>query len=103
MNDFDEIMRALSNGRRRQILVSLCDDEYVHPFSGDGDAQEKAIQLRHVHLPFLEENDLIEWKRDTGTVTTGDDFEVVEPVLTALETQRDALPDDYLPTEGQTW
>lgn len=102
MNDFDGVMRALSDGRRRRILIALRDEEHVRPFSGDGDERDRAIQLHHVHLPLLEENDLVAWNRDTGTVRRGDDFEAVEPVHTALEARRDALPDDYLPEEGQT-
>lgn len=102
MNEFDGVMRALSDGSRRQILIALRDEQYIHPFSVDGDERDRAIQLHHVHLPLLEKNDLVAWNRDTGTVRRGDDFEAVEPIFTALEARRDALPDDYLPEEGQT-
>ncbi|WP_178917873.1 hypothetical protein [Natronomonas gomsonensis] len=94
-------MHALSDGRRRQILIALRTDEEVRPFSGDGDEGDGAIQLHHVHLPLLEKNDLVVWNRETGTVNRGDDFEAVESILTALDAQRDVLPDDDLPEEGQ--
>lgn len=101
MNDFDGIMRALSDGSRRQMLIALLDEEHIQPFSSDEDGSDRAIQLHHVHLPILEENGSIAWDRDTGTVRRGSDFAAVEPVLTALEARRDALPDDYLPEAGQ--
>lgn len=101
MSEFDGIMRALSEGSRRRILIALHDEEHIQPFSGDGDEGDRAIQLHHVHLPLLAEKDLIAWNRDTGTVRRGDDFGAVEPILTALEAHHDALPEDYLPEEGQ--
>lgn len=101
MSDFDQVMRALSDGSRRRILIALRDEEPLQPFSGDRDEGDRAIQLHHVHLPLLEENDLVAWDQDTGTVKRGDEFEIVEPILTALEARRDALPDDYLPESGR--
>lgn len=102
MTKFDGVLRALSDCSRRKLLIALLDEEHIHPFSGDGDKRDQSIQYHHVHLPLLEESGLIVWDRDTGTVRRGDDFEAVEPVLTALEVRRDALPDDYLPEEGLT-
>lgn len=96
MTEFDGAMRALSDGSRRRILIALCEEEYIHPFFDDGNERDRAIQLHHVHLPLMEDNGLIAWNRDTGTVRRGDDFEAVEPILTALEARRAALPDDYL-------
>lgn len=101
MNDFDGIMHALSDGRRRQLLIALRDEERIHPFSGDGFEEDGAIQLHHVHLPLLEKSGLVVWNRETGAVRRGDDFASAESILTALEAQRDVLPDDYLPEEGQ--
>ncbi|MFO7925497.1 MAG: hypothetical protein ACQET5_08455 [Halobacteriota archaeon] len=97
MTNFDGIMRALSDGSRRQILIALRDEEQIHPFSIDRDEGDRAIRLHHIHLPLLEENDLVAWNRDTGTVRRGNDFAAAEPILTALEARGDALPDDYLP------
>jgi len=93
-------MRALSDGRRRRILLELREQESVDPFSGVGDDRERAIPLHHVHLPLLEARDLVTWNRDIGTVRRGDAFEAVEPVLAALEARRDVLPDGYLPDEA---
>jgi DNA-binding transcriptional ArsR family regulator len=99
MNDFDGVVRALSDGTRRRILIALRDEEHIHPFSGDRDERNRAIQLHHVHLPLSAENDLVAWNRDTGIVRRDDGFEAVGPILTALETRRNALPDDS-PSEG---
>lgn len=93
-------MRALSNGRRRGILIALRDEEHIHPFPGDGDGRTRTVQLHHVHLPLLEETGLVAWNRDTDIVRRGEGFEAAEPILTALEARRDALPDGYLPEEA---
>ena len=93
-------MRALSDGRRRRILIELRDAEALDPFAGVEDDRERTIPLHHVHLPLLEEMDLVTWDRETGTVRRGDDFEAVDPVLAALAARRDALPDGYLPDEA---
>lgn len=101
MNDLDGVMHALSDGRRRQLLIALRKEEQIRPFAGDGDTGDGAIQLHHVHLPLLEKHDLVAWNRETGTVQRGEDFEAVESILTALEAKRDLLPNDDLPEEGQ--
>ena len=102
MKDFDGVVRALSDGSRRQILIALRDEEQIRPFSGDGTDRDRAIQLHHVGLPILEETDLVTWNQDTGTVRRGDDFEAAAPILSALEAGRDSVPDGYLPEDGQT-
>lgn len=101
MTDFDGVMRALSDSTRRGILIALRDAEPVHPFSGNGADPERATELHHLHLPFLEDNDLVAWNRDTGAVRRGANFTAVEPILAALDARRATLPEDYLPKEGQ--
>lgn len=101
-SEFDGVVRALSDGSRRRMLIALRDQERIHPFSDNGDERDRALQPHHVHLPFLEDNDLVAWNRDAGAVRRGNGVEAVERVLAALEARRDALPDGYLPEEGQT-
>lgn len=101
MTDLDGVMRALSDGSRRRILIALLDEDRTRPFPDDEDDGDRAIRLHHVHLPLLEQNDLVAWDREAGTVRRGDDFEAVEPVLTALESGREALPEEYLPEGGR--
>nr|WP_218153825.1 hypothetical protein [Halopelagius inordinatus] len=51
----------------------------------DGESREQArIELRHVHLPKLEESGLIEWNRESGAVARGPEFEEIEPLLELL-------------------
>lgn len=102
MNGFDGVIRALSDGTRWQVLNELRDEERIQPFSGDGDEADRAIQLHHVHLPMLEDNDLVSWNRATGTVERGENFEAVVPILTTLASRGDTLPDDHFPEAGQT-
>lgn len=59
---------------RREILLSLRDDEPINPFPDDDSEQHRIIQLHHVHLPLLADYGLIEWNRDTGAVTRGENF-----------------------------
>lgn len=102
MTTVDEGMRTLSNSRRPQILNSLREEEYFRPVPGDGIGRHPAIRLHHVHLPLLEANSLFEWNRTAGTVRKGEEVEDVRPVLTALDTRSDALPDDSFPNESQS-
>jgi hypothetical protein len=99
MTDFDGVMRALSEWRRRQILDALRDEERIDPFPDD--ERERTIQLHHVHLPLLEEHGLVAWNRETGSVRRGSEFDAVEPVLTALDERREGLPAGYLPEEWE--
>lgn len=70
-------IRLLSDDTRREILLSLRDEDSINPFPDDTSDQRRIIQLHHVHLPLLAEYDLIEWDRDTGTVTRGENFDAV--------------------------
>jgi hypothetical protein len=90
MTDFDGLMRALSDARRRELLTALRDEDHIRPFPGD--ERSRTIQLHHVHLPLLEEAGLVAWDRDSGVVRRGEGFEAVEPILTALDARGDALP-----------
>lgn len=91
----------LSDSSRRQILMEVRNQGAIKPFSGDGTERNRAIQLRHVHLPLLEKNDLVVWNRETDTVAKGEDLETIGPLLTALAAQRDALSDEYLSKVGR--
>lgn len=102
MTNLNEVVIALSDSRRLQIFDPLREKASVRPFSGGGDGREQASQRHHIHLPRLEENDIVEWKWNTGPARTGDDAEMFEPVLTVLDAEGDALPDDFLKTGGQT-
>ena len=43
------------------------------------------IQLHHVDLPLLEDLDLIQWNRDTHSVTHGSKYDELRPRLRDLQ------------------
>lgn len=117
------LFELLSADRRRQVLLLLNETESIqlpdglltrghvrqrqaageHPASPDGPAagdhedeptRGLEIELYHDHLPKLENEDLIEWDRESRVVSRGPAFESVEPALGAIATNREAFPDD---------
>lgn len=99
---FDKVMYALTDGHRRQILVELLESNSQH-VGRERDRREEpgtrryALVTYHVHLPKLEEQGFVDWNQKQGTVTRGDQFGTVRPVLEALQGRQDDLPPDYLP------
>lgn len=61
--------------------------------SPDQPVQQLDMELRHVHLPKLEEEGLIEWEQETGTVFRGPSFEEIEPALRFLASNPAVFPD----------
>lgn len=61
-------------------------------------AQQSAdeVVLYHAHLPKLAERGLIEWERDTNTVSRGPKFVAIEPALNVLLSNTTAFPPDLL-------
>lgn len=85
----DTTLEALSDASRREILLSLSAPDDVSVSQDDlvGPAgRADAIELVHVHLPKLEEEELLEWDREAGTLRRGPRFEEARPLL---ETIRD--------------
>ena len=52
------------------------------------------LELRHAHLPKLEDENLIEWEPGTDTISRGAAFEEIEPALEALASNSMAFLDD---------
>lgn len=124
MGDTDTLFHLLADENRRRILFSLCDTDSIrlpdailprgqarsrHPGgshsgptpeigsdSDEGARRQMEIQLRHRHLPKLHQAGVIEWDRDTGTVSRGPRFEDIEPVLCLLAANNGRFPDDLL-------
>lgn len=94
MSMLDDHLRILADAHRRTILTSLLEDSphSVSPSRADGgsetgdvESRERTrIELRHVHLPRLEQSGLIEWNRESDTVARGPEFEEIVPLLELL-------------------
>lgn len=93
--EIDSMVEALGTQPRRFVLFALLDDTVEDPLEilerttvGDG----ARIELRHVHLPKLEQGDFIEWDRDSDLVTRGPEFAAIEPLLRLLDEYSSEFP-----------
>lgn len=100
-----DILTALSNPYRRQLLVALLDhnpqdDEDLDPLDVVGDSQQEIevleSELVHVHLPKLESMGIVAWDRETGEISTGAKWPEYAPLLKLIHDHRDELPDGWL-------
>lgn len=76
----DDMLEALSDGRRREILYSMDEedsdifgyDELVEELIEDGlsphDKDEFKVDLIHMHLPKLEESGIVEHDQRSETI-----------------------------------
>lgn len=122
MTNASQLFELLAADHRRQILFLLCGTESLdvpeglstrggtqaqqsggdHPPpssvqdspSSDRPVQQLDMELRHVHLPKLEEEGVIEWEHETGTVFRGPSFEEIKPTLRFLASNPAMFPDD---------
>lgn len=104
---FDEMLVLLASRYRRRILFDLYDgtpgdaphDEngWYRAFATETGRAEQVVraQLQHLHLPQLDEAELIEWDREWGTVGRGPRFEEVVPFLEMIDAHRSELPADW--------
>jgi len=94
----DRILGLLSKRQRRQILFALNKERVENEsdvVTRDSDAEKVRLELRHNHLPRLEEAGYIEWDRDTGRISKGPRFQEIQPFLELLENHADELPPDW--------
>lgn len=100
----DELFDALSHSHRRRILTDLLPNASgTDPpldadafLDGDESDETARIMQKHTHLPNLEDKEYVRWDRAAGTVEPGRCFGAIEPVLSRLESDRDALPLDWV-------
>ena len=65
-------------------------------FRPEGADQETIqLELPHRHLPQLDEAGFIDWDRETGRITRGEDFEEIRPLLELMDNHRAELPDGW--------
>jgi hypothetical protein len=103
---FDDGLDAIANPKRRRLLIALLehnpideeDDVPVVIVDTDADAEivELLVEMRHTHLPKLEEYGFIRWNRDSHEVVKGPRFDEIRPLLQLLADHEDELPSGWL-------
>ncbi len=88
----DNQLSILSNVQRRRILLALLRENpqdvrtvTVDALDSNGEEQGRAITMKHVHLPKLEDHECINWNREERNVTKGSQFDEIKPLLTVLK------------------
>lgn len=101
--DLDDVFRALSHGLRRRILIALMTDNprrrdefKTVEFRPTETAEETIeLELKHAHLPQLDDAGFIDWNQETDTVTRGANFEEIRPLLELMDDHAEELPGDW--------
>lgn len=96
----DEYLRVVANQNRRRLLQNLInqdeDEELSVPeavVQGEADPKTVRLEFYHRHLPKLERLGLIDWDRDTDTVTNGPNFGEIRPLIEAVDTVEQSMKD----------
>lgn len=73
------------------------DDIQVQPdiHIEDEDLETLQTEMRHVHLPKLEEKGFIKWEREANVIRAGPQFEEIQPLLQLMHDHADELPDNW--------
>lgn len=105
-------LELLTNKQRQQILRRVADtpdgttvdqltqhlggEDSLQP-DGNGSVEHRAIELHHVHLPKLQDANVIEYDTDQRLVYRGGEFQDVLSLLEAIDDYREktspAVPD----------
>ena len=89
---YDTWFELLANDLRRRLLFELArrapsepalavPGDIVRP---DEDAESLSLHLRHVHLPKLDDSDIVDWNREARTVSHGRAFDQARPLIRAV-------------------
>ncbi|WP_233563503.1 hypothetical protein [Haloarcula sp. Atlit-7R] len=97
-------LELLTNQQRRQILRRVADTpdgttvdqltqhlrgaDSLQP-DGNGSVEHRGIELHHIHLPKLQEANVVEYDTDQGTVHRGREFQDVLSLLEVIEDHRE--------------
>lgn len=99
----DDVLDALRHVQRRKLLMALMehnpqDDSPVVITDSDTDekAMKRLVEMKHSHLPKLEEYGLIEWNQADNEVVKGANFHEIRPLLKLLDQHEDELPKNWL-------
>jgi hypothetical protein len=100
----DTQLNVLANVHRRRLLIALAQSNPQHDQTSassasetNSDEHDQAIVMRHVHLPKLEDRGYIDWDQEAQRVTKGPQFDDIQPLLTVLIENQEALPDGIVP------
>ncbi len=89
---------VLSNVHRRRLLFALRDknpqNDGTNAANVEKSQRERAILMRHVHLPKLADHGYIDWDQESNRVTKGPQFDEIRPLLTLFVKNRETLLDD---------
>ena len=99
MTEFDRQLWALGHIRRRQLLIALLAEQKVHIDELEITEAERRmllVEVKHAHLPKLDDHGFIDWEPERNRVMRGPEFEEIEPLLELLHDRRDALPSGWL-------
>ena len=108
----DTALYLLSDETRRAVVYSLATSEghqSIETLLSDSEAEtghgsssdeypltrEQRITLYHIHLPTLEDHDVIAWNRDQATVAKGNAFHEIRPVSDLLRGNETKLPTEF--------
>lgn len=94
----DRVFGAFGNRYRRLILFMLWKHNGQLQVSdvmlrgGAGESRERQVELRHIHLPKLEEIGYLEWNRETGAIVSGPNFDEIQPLFELIVDFSEELP-----------
>ena len=102
--DWETMMTVLADRSRRRLLMNLIEhnpqEERVNIPEGVqiGEEELEVLQTEfvHNHLPKLEEEGYIRWKRDSHEVVKGPKCDEIRPLLELISNHRDELPDGWI-------
>lgn len=89
----DRYFTALADEQRRDLLLAVLNETRYQVENQEQTPLEEEIRLTHVHLPLLEDAKLIQWDRDTHSITRGSNYEELKPLIEILEAQQPVVSD----------
>jgi hypothetical protein len=99
---FDELLEALANGYRRELLLALLehnpqDDDEPDPLDIHDSTEDAASQfdIFMYHLPMLDKLGIVEWNEETDEIVKGPDWDEFAPLLRLIEEHKDELPEEW--------
>lgn len=99
---FDQVLEALANPYRRQLLLALIEhnpqgDDDTDPLNIRPEDDDPLLNLNIYmgHLPQLESMGIIEWHEDEEEIVKGPDWAEFEPLLELIAENMDKLPKEW--------